>query len=130
MTHSVVQSDIELATQMIESDCVDIAIIACLCWRGVEQSEAIHVVDYLRRGRLQNLPSPILLNVAGRRRSRPARSSGHQRFAGSMPRSLKSERLLPGRRPLSWSRVARTLFNWSLGTSACLVVLSCILFVG
>jgi len=87
-------------------------------------------VDYLRRGRLENRPAPMLLKVAGQRRSRPGHKSVRRRFAPMMPRTTMSQRLLPGRRQFSWSRLARTMSRWSIATSASLFILSCFLFVG
>jgi hypothetical protein len=86
-------------------------------------------VDYLRRGRLENRLAPMHSKVTGHRRSRSGHKFVRRRCVPMMPRSAMSQRLLPGRQPFSWSRLARTLSRWSMATSACLFILGCFLFV-
>jgi len=131
MAHRVVQADIDLAKQMQDSGSLDTGIIACLCWRGVERAEATRLVDYLRHGRFATAELPIVLDVFGVHQSRARRRRRGIKGARGTTRSLLAEPLmLPSRKPLTWSRLMRAISRWSIGSFACLTVLSCILYVG
>src|SRR5438128_648449 len=106
MTHSVVQSDIEVAKQLMDEGSVDTGIIACLCWRGLERVEAVRVVDYLRHGRLADTQPPLVLSAFDRQWPRTAHRRHHHRSPRVMTRRLVTEPLLlAGRRPFLWSRL-------------------------
>ena len=73
MIHSVLPSDIELATRLREAGHPDDEVVAILLRRGIAQAAADQLMDDLRNGRRIETQIPAGLEIAPRRRSREKR---------------------------------------------------------
>ncbi len=85
MTHDILQSDIELAKRLRDSQHPDEEIIRALVHRGVEASMAAQLVDDLRSGRKVTAQSPAPAEFGFRRRSRSGRTAPPAREDGAAP---------------------------------------------
>jgi hypothetical protein len=70
MIHSILPSDIELATRMREEGHSDDEVLAILLRRGIAREAADQLVDDLRNGRKIQTQIPLSLEIAPRRRFR------------------------------------------------------------
>lgn len=79
MTHDILQSDIELAKRLRDSQHPDEEIIRALVHRGIEAGIAAQFVDDLRSGKKVTAQSPTPAEFAPRRHSRSGRTAPRMR---------------------------------------------------
>lgn len=108
MTRGIVLSDIDYAKRLMEAGCPDSGIIAYLCWRGVEATEAAKLLDSLHlRQPLLQLQDP----AGGEMPQAPAKRLRH--------RHHRSRRY----------KLLRASLKWSFAASACLLIVCCFGYV-
>jgi hypothetical protein len=90
MIHETLAADVEFARSMINSSHSDAEILAHLASRGLEPTQAAHLVEDLRHGRQPSVQLPVVPFPAGHHtpgRAKGARTHSHHEYHPPRPQS-------------------------------------------